>query len=489
MISFTAQHHISHLRSPQKLRPYGQTKKMPAHPRKPFPASPPSPYGLQAARRAQMQNENAAPPPTTPRRRRTGPGYPSASEFKNFRYLAAPPSKYPRLVGDQIYIDIDDAAQPIVEEIKAKGPLTEQAQRVLQQLSEYRFQALTRASYHKEAVIVEEAMANTEENVRRIEQHDADAARLRALHPVDMRVLMWESVQRRAARRKLKEERQREQKRLERAERKRKEEEAAHAVEMRLREQNERMRREIEAEWRDRREVEAAQREAANRARLMEERRLQMERRAEEQRQIEEAQRRWQAIERLREQEMREEQERQRREEEARARRAAEEAIRRAVEEQARIAREAEERRAEEQARIAREEEERQAQEQQRRAEAEFIELGRTICQTYEAKWTALKTERGLKGIPFHEFPFPGEACNDPSDITLDRVRCFVFWPHRPANEGKSKREILKIEVMRWHPDKFDTLVGPKIAPEDWARVKEAAGLVARWVTTLMAED
>ncbi|KAH9850987.1 hypothetical protein C2E23DRAFT_683786, partial [Lenzites betulinus] len=71
-------------------------------------------------------------------------------------------------------------------------------------------------------------------------------------------------------------------------------------------------------------------------------------------------------------------------------------------------------------------------------------------------------------------------------EVTLERVRQFVFHPFRGAVAGRTPREVLKAEVLRWHPDKFEHLIGPKVREEDWARTKEAAGLVARWVTTLM---
>ncbi|KAI0824443.1 hypothetical protein BC628DRAFT_1296452, partial [Trametes gibbosa] len=71
-------------------------------------------------------------------------------------------------------------------------------------------------------------------------------------------------------------------------------------------------------------------------------------------------------------------------------------------------------------------------------------------------------------------------------EITYARVREFFFHPCRGNIEGKTPKEILKIEVLRWHPDKFDHLIAPKVTAADWERTKEAAGLVARWVTQLM---
>ncbi|KAI0370747.1 hypothetical protein BV20DRAFT_921180, partial [Pilatotrama ljubarskyi] len=70
--------------------------------------------------------------------------------------------------------------------------------------------------------------------------------------------------------------------------------------------------------------------------------------------------------------------------------------------------------------------------------------------------------------------------------ITYERVREFLFHRFRRGIEGKTPKEVLKVEVMRWHPDKFDAQICPKIREEDWEKTREAAGLVARWVTRLM---
>ncbi|KAI0354439.1 hypothetical protein OH77DRAFT_1360973, partial [Trametes cingulata] len=71
-------------------------------------------------------------------------------------------------------------------------------------------------------------------------------------------------------------------------------------------------------------------------------------------------------------------------------------------------------------------------------------------------------------------------------DITYERVREFLFHPFRNTIEGKSPKDVLKVEVMRWHPDKFDVQIRPKVREEHWEKTREAAGLVARWVTRLL---
>ncbi|KAI0653766.1 hypothetical protein C8Q70DRAFT_926994, partial [Cubamyces menziesii] len=73
-------------------------------------------------------------------------------------------------------------------------------------------------------------------------------------------------------------------------------------------------------------------------------------------------------------------------------------------------------------------------------------------------------------------------------EISYEHVREFLFYPARPGIENKTRKEILKNEILRWHPDRFDTLIAPRMREEDWPKTKQAAGVVARCITRLMAE-
>ncbi|KAI0827478.1 hypothetical protein BC628DRAFT_1318764, partial [Trametes gibbosa] len=72
--------------------------------------------------------------------------------------------------------------------------------------------------------------------------------------------------------------------------------------------------------------------------------------------------------------------------------------------------------------------------------------------------------------------------------ITYEHVRDFLFHPSRRGIEGKTYKEVLKTELLRWHPDKFDSLVSSKMREGHWPPTKEAAGLVARYVMQLLSE-
>ncbi|KAF9226418.1 hypothetical protein BS17DRAFT_548692 [Gyrodon lividus] len=189
-----------------------------------------------------------------------------------------------------------------------------------------------------------------------------------------------------------------------------------------------------------------------------------------------------------------EEQERKIREEQERLFR--EELARRIKEEHDRKLKEARERFVrEERERIAQEERERQARllaEQARRA-AQVNPPDENIVQqftTYEAKWDELRNNNSLPPINVSELPWPVlGGISSPEQVTYQTVLSFIFYPYRPFVEGKSARDKVKAEVLRFHPDKFNTRVVPKVQPCQQAVAQEIAGAVTRILTRIMTEE
>ncbi|KAF7979286.1 hypothetical protein HWV62_42988 [Athelia sp. TMB] len=168
----------------------------------------------------------------------------------------------------------------------------------------------------------------------------------------------------------------------------------------------------------------------------------------------------------------------------------------------------AEKSRREERARRAREERERE--EARRRAEAdaaadrefqEKIRKARVLLATmdttaiqnqldlYDGKWAELKDGRDLPPLPIGILPWPilGYEVTRPADITLQRVRDFVFHPLRKGMEKKSRRDRVRADMLKWHPDKFNAKVLNKVVNAE--QVAEAAGQVARFLTQIMEEE
>lgn len=200
----------------------------------------------------------------------------------------------------------------------------------------------------------------------------------------------------------------------------------------------------------------------------------------------------------------REAREREAREREARGREAREREARereaREREARQREAREREAREHEARERGAREREakERQARERKARERAEAAhraeENPRALQQLfalYEAKWAELKTNHALSSIDVRELPWPSLVLKHftVQEITREDVLTFVFHPLRPCPMQKSAKDRVKVEVLRFHPDKFNVLVLPKVREDHRAVAQELAGAAVRALTTIMAES
>jgi hypothetical protein len=186
-----------------------------------------------------------------------------------------------------------------------------------------------------------------------------------------------------------------------------------------------------------------------------------------------------------------------RREEEEERKWAEEEAARRHAEEQLRLQaevewwREVERRRLEERLRWERE----MFLRVQAAAEAERPQQEAEALQIYEAKWGALlRPGKGQvvvapRSLGFGDVPWPlFGAVGSVEDVTWQRVREFVFHPQRSSVQGTYKAKSIRLELLRWHPDKFERNVLDKIVQGDREAVKEAAGNVARFLTELTME-
>ncbi|KAF7439893.1 hypothetical protein PC9H_000230 [Pleurotus ostreatus] len=107
----------------------------------------------------------------------------------------------------------------------------------------------------------------------------------------------------------------------------------------------------------------------------------------------------------------------------------------------------------------------------------------------YEGKWKELKDglSPNFRKLRATELPWPVFFnVAEPADITEARVAEFLLHSARPEAQGKARRLVLKMEVVRWHPDRFDTKVLPVMAKDEKEKTAEIAGHVTRILTKLM---
>ncbi|KAF4579606.1 hypothetical protein EYR36_001424 [Pleurotus pulmonarius] len=165
------------------------------------------------------------------------------------------------------------------------------------------------------------------------------------------------------------------------------------------------------------------------------------------------------------------------------AREAAEREARRREEERQRLAREAEERVRAEQARLA------ALRAAHERAKKQATESLQSKFFVYEGKWKQLKNGLGpdFRKLSATELPWPVFVnVAEPADITETRVAEFLLHPARPEAQGKARRLVLKMEVVRWHADRFDTTVLPAMAEDEREKTSDIACHVTRILTKLM---
>ncbi|KAK2465081.1 hypothetical protein APHAL10511_002889 [Amanita phalloides] len=108
----------------------------------------------------------------------------------------------------------------------------------------------------------------------------------------------------------------------------------------------------------------------------------------------------------------------------------------------------------------------------------------------YERKWEALKGDTEV--IFFQQVPWPVLIdLLHPDQLDIADIRRFItndMHAHLPGMVGKTLRERIKLEMLRWHPDKFDARVLPKVDPAHRPAVKETAEKVVRMLTHLMRD-
>jgi len=181
-----------------------------------------------------------------------------------------------------------------------------------------------------------------------------------------------------------------------------------------------------------------------------------------------------------------------RRAQEAQRRAEAEEAARRErerVEEERR-------RRAEHEAFMERERRERERQERERqyrdrKAKAESGEQYLVErLRVYEETWAALRSNAaGMKPLRFRDIPWPvlGNVWSG-NDVTEERVREFVFHPlHEYMRTPGGQAKATRLELLRWHPDKFNGKVLNRVVEADREAVQDAAANIVHILNELGA--
>jgi len=107
--------------------------------------------------------------------------------------------------------------------------------------------------------------------------------------------------------------------------------------------------------------------------------------------------------------------------------------------------------------------------------------------QDYLLKWTSLAT---IPIIRFASIPWPvvlDRPLTSPEQLTSADIAAFVLSPHHSGD--KSRKDRIKAELLRWHPDRFEGRFLTKVFDGDKERVKTGVGEVARCLSDLLSME
>lgn len=145
-------------------------------------------------------------------------------------------------------------------------------------------------------------------------------------------------------------------------------------------------------------------------------------------------------------------------------------------------------RRQEEQAKKQFEQFQREQEQRQFQAEAKALkqmtkEQVISLFEEHDRRWSRLPS---LDVLTWHSFPWPMlRRPAEPEQLTYIEVQAYVLSPHHPGD--KAPKERVKDYLRRWHPDRFETKLLPKVREDEREKVKEGAGAVARNLNKLLS--
>lgn len=103
----------------------------------------------------------------------------------------------------------------------------------------------------------------------------------------------------------------------------------------------------------------------------------------------------------------------------------------------------------------------------------------------YESRWTTLISSSSDERLTFRTIPWPLISTpSSPSSIVPANIAFFLL--SNLHSKDKTRRERLREAMQRWHNDKFEPRILPKVVEEDRKAVKEGVDVVVRCLNELL---
>lgn len=110
------------------------------------------------------------------------------------------------------------------------------------------------------------------------------------------------------------------------------------------------------------------------------------------------------------------------------------------------------------------------------------------VFEHHDRQWSRLPTILELTWV---DFPWPVlRPPSLPDDISLVLLNAYISTPFLPEKEkAKSHKERIKEHLRRWHPDRFESKVLPRVVEPEREKVKQGAGNVVRYLNDLLRKE
>ncbi|KAG1836282.1 hypothetical protein DFJ58DRAFT_622816, partial [Suillus subalutaceus] len=108
------------------------------------------------------------------------------------------------------------------------------------------------------------------------------------------------------------------------------------------------------------------------------------------------------------------------------------------------------------------------------------------LFEYHRGQWDKLQISGAVLGVLiWDDFPWPVfKRPGGPDDVTAPCITAYMLSSLHPTD--KSPKDRIKENIRRWHPDRFETQLLPKVKESDRDIVREAAGTVVRVLNDLL---
>jgi len=111
------------------------------------------------------------------------------------------------------------------------------------------------------------------------------------------------------------------------------------------------------------------------------------------------------------------------------------------------------------------------------------------LYENHENKWRQLRDSDNLD-LGWSSFAWPVfKRPSEPEEMTTSAISAYVLSKYAPDANAKNYKDRIKDHLKRWHPDKFETRILPRVVEEEREKVKAGAGVVVRGLNEMLNKN